>query len=75
VYAQRAVLVYLLLYNSYRFRVPHQVCLPGSRSETVRAMRCETCIHAVVTAYVAAPNEVHNFAIIIIIINKVYSPH
>ncbi len=36
--------------NSYRFRVPHQVCLPGSHSKTVRAMRCETCIHAVVTA-------------------------
>jgi hypothetical protein len=32
--------------NSYRFRVPHEVCLPGSRSKTVRAMRCETCIHA-----------------------------
>jgi hypothetical protein len=31
--------------NSYRFRVPHQVCLPGSRSKTVRAMRCETCIN------------------------------
>jgi hypothetical protein len=30
--------------NSYRFRVPHQVCLPGSRSKTVRAMRCETCM-------------------------------
>ena len=36
--------------NSYRFRVLHQVCLPGSRSKTVHAMRCETCIHAVVTA-------------------------
>ncbi len=30
--------------NSYRFRVPQQVCLPGSRSKTVRAMRCETCM-------------------------------
>jgi hypothetical protein len=30
--------------NSYRFRVPHQVCLPGSRSKTERAMRCETCM-------------------------------
>ena len=29
--------------NSYRFRVLHQVCLPGSRSKTVHAMRCETC--------------------------------
>jgi hypothetical protein len=29
---------------SYRFRVLHQVCLPGSRSKTVRAMRRETCI-------------------------------
>ncbi len=34
--------IYIIIYNSYRFRVPHQVCLPGSRSKTVRAMRCET---------------------------------
>ncbi len=49
--AQRQQLIILKkINNSYRFRVPHQVCLPGSRSKTVRAMRCETCIHAVVTA-------------------------
>ncbi len=30
--------------NSNRFMVPHQVCLPGSRSKTVRAMRCEPCM-------------------------------
>jgi hypothetical protein len=36
--------------NGYRFRVLHQVCLPGSHSKTVGAMRRETCIHAVVTA-------------------------
>ncbi len=38
---------YSYYYYSYRSRVLHQVCLPGSRSKTVRAMRRETCIHAI----------------------------